>query len=82
MLRASAAGTVDVMPGFIDLATQGLALLGRKPSLARMLGLSAHIAGAVLTFRPLGAGISRLAALIPALARILVPLLSQSRHRA
>jgi len=70
------------MPGFIDLATQGLALLGRKPSLARLLRLIAPVAGAALAFRPLGARIRRLAALIPALARILVPLLSQPRHCA
>jgi hypothetical protein len=74
--------TVDVVPGFVDLAAQGLALLGRKPPLARLLGLVAAIAAAAVPFGTLATGIGGLVSFIPGLARILVPLLSQPRHRA
>jgi hypothetical protein len=69
------------MPCFIDLATQGLALLGREPSLARLLGVIAAIAAAV-PFGTLCTGIGRLVSFTPGLARILIPWLSQPRHRA
>lgn len=70
------------MPCFIDLATQGLALLRRKPPLARRLGLIAAVAAAAIPFETLTTGIGRLASFAPGLTRILVPLLSQPGHRA
>jgi hypothetical protein len=70
------------MPCFIDLATQGLALLGREPALAWLLSLIATIAGTTIRFGTLATGIGRLVSFNPGLARILVPLLSQPRHRA
>jgi len=70
------------MPCFIDLATQGLALLGREPALAWLLSLIAAIAGTAIRFGTLATGIGRLVSFIPGLARILVPLLSQPGHRA
>lgn len=70
------------MSGFIDLAAQGLSLLWREPPLARLVSLVAAIAGAALSFGTLGTGIGRLASFIPGLTRVLVPLLSQPRHRA
>lgn len=82
MLRSSTTGTVDVVPCFIDLATQGLAFLGGEPALARLLGLAAAIAAAAVPLGTLATGIGRLVSFIPGLARILVPLLSQPRHRA
>ena len=70
------------MPCFIDLATQGLALLGREPALAWLLSLIAAIAGTSIRFGTLGTRTGRLVSFIPGLARILVPLLSQPCHRA
>ena len=70
------------MPGFIDLAPQGLALLRREPSLARLFGLAAAVAAAAIRIGALGAGFGRLASLVPAMTRILVPLLSKPGHRA
>lgn len=70
------------MPGFIDLAPQGLAFLRGEPSLARRLRLAAAVAAAAIRIGALGARVGGLASLVPAMTRILVPLLSKPGHRA
>jgi hypothetical protein len=70
------------MSCFIDLATQGLTFLRREAPLARLLGLITAIADAAVPSWLLGTRVDSLVPLIPALTRILVPLLSQTRHRA
>ncbi len=70
------------MPCFIDLATQCLALFRGQPPLARLLRLIAAVPAAAIRFGALGTGIGRMVSLVPGLARILVPLLSQPGHRA
>ena len=70
------------MPCFIDLAPQGLTLLGREPSLARLLRLVAAVAAAAIPIGTLGTGFGRLASFVPRMTRVLVPLLSQPGHRA
>ena len=70
------------MPCFIDLATQGLTFLRREAPLSRLVGLITAFADAAIPFWLLGTRVGSLVSLIPALTRILVPLLSQTRHRA